>query len=73
MILEFITQGFQQIGEALTDLYGSGSLFDGMAWEVLWSWMGLPEDLYTHIWSLFALFAIFVVIGFVKKLVVIFG
>lgn len=73
MILDFITTGFQQIGEALTDLYGSGSLFDGMSWEVLWSWMGLPSDLYTHIWYLFALFAIFVVIGFIKKLIVIFG
>ena len=73
MILDFITTGFQQINEVLTDLYGSGSIFDGVAWEVLWSWMGLPEDLYTHLWYVFALFTILVVIGLLKKLTIIFG
>lgn len=72
-ISNFIASGFEQLSEVFTDLYGQSHLFDGLSWETLWSWMGLPDDLYTHILLLFSLFAVFVVVGFVRKLIIIFG
>lgn len=73
MLDGLINIGIDAISQLLSNIWEQASFFTGIRWVDLYGWLQLPNDIAAAIGALFGLFAVFALVGLVKKLVVIFG
>lgn len=73
MLSEIFGFGFEAISDFIQTVAEDFSFFEGVQWSDLYSWMGLPADIAQAVVLLVSLFMIFTTIGFIRKIVIIFG
>lgn len=73
MLSEIFGFGFDTISGFIQSVAERFSFFEGVLWSDLYSWMGLPSDIAQTVVLLVSLFMIFTTVGFIRKLIIIFG
>lgn len=73
MLSEIFGFGFDTISSFIQEVAERFSFFEGVQWSDLYAWMGLPADIAQAVVLLVSLFMIFTTIGFIRKLIIIFG
>lgn len=73
MLSEIFGFGFDTISSFIQDIAERFSFFEGVQWSDLYSWMSLPADISQAVVLLVSLFMIFTTIGFIRKIIIIFG
>lgn len=73
MLSEMFGFGFDTISAFIQTVAEQFSFFRNVQWSDLYSWIGLPTDIRDVVTILISLFVIFTSIGFVRKIIVIFG
>lgn len=73
MLSEIFGFGFEAISDFIQTVAEDFSFFEGVQWSDLYAWMGLPADIAQAVVLLVSLFMIFTTIGFIRKILIIFG
>lgn len=73
MLSEIFGFGFEAISNFIQVVAERFSFFEGVQWSDLYSWMNLPSDISQAVVLLVSLFIIFTTIGFIRKIIIIFG
>lgn len=73
MLSEIFGFGFDTITGFIQEVAERFSFFEGVRWLDLYAWMHLPSDIAQAVLLLVSLFVIFTTIGFIRKLIIIFG
>lgn len=73
MLSEIFGFGFEAISDFIRTVAEDFSFFEGVIWSDLFAWMGLPADISQAVVLLVSLFMIFTTIGFIRKIIIIFG
>lgn len=65
--------GMDTISNFIQDVAERFSFFEGVQWSDLYAWIGLPSDIAQAVVLLVSLFIIFTTIGFIRKIIIMFG
>lgn len=73
MLSRLFGYGFEAIADFIQAIAEQFSFFEGVQWSDLYAWMVLPADIAQAVVLLVSLFMIFTTIGFIRKIIIIFG